>query len=72
MKIGNSTFLLIVRHTHLPARTYDGESVSSDHIDFPCNVITVDVNFEEREIHIIRNPGDGEKARIEARKEVEH
>ncbi|CAL5330193.1 unnamed protein product [Camellia sinensis] len=55
-----------------PARTYDGESVSSDHFDFPCNVITVDVNFEEREIHIIRNPGDDEKAKIEARRETEH
>ncbi|CAL5425633.1 unnamed protein product [Camellia sinensis] len=55
-----------------PARTYDGESVSSDHFDFPCNVITVDVNFEEREIHIIRNPGDDDKAKIEARRETEH
>ncbi|KAG5556090.1 hypothetical protein RHGRI_006649 [Rhododendron griersonianum] len=52
-----------------PARTYDGESVSSDHFDFSCNVISVDVNFQDADIQIRSCPEDDEKARVFARRE---
>ncbi|KAG5565468.1 hypothetical protein RHGRI_001378 [Rhododendron griersonianum] len=52
-----------------PARTYDGESVSSDHFDFSCNVISVDVNFQDADIQIRSCPDDDEKARVFARRE---
>ena len=53
-----------------PVRTYDGESVSSDHCDVSCNVITMDVNFMEEEVHIHTSPEDIKKTRIEARREL--
>ncbi|KAH7855481.1 hypothetical protein Vadar_025365 [Vaccinium darrowii] len=52
-----------------PARTYDGESVSSDHFDYSCNVITVDINFQDGDVQVRSSPKDDRRARIEGRKE---
>ncbi|KAH7836484.1 hypothetical protein Vadar_001965 [Vaccinium darrowii] len=52
-----------------PARTYDGESVSSDHFDYSCNVITVDINFQDGDVQVRSSPEDDRRAKIEGRKE---